>query len=378
MKFTILGGGIAGLTTAIALEKKGFKTEIFEAAPQLKPVGAGLALGANAIKALTKLGIADDIIAAGRKLPSFGFYNHKGTLLSQVNSDEISQQYGLDNFTIHRAALHQQLQSHLPYTPLHLNKRAIGYTQNGEDITIQFADGSTHTTQYLIVADGIHSAIRKQLLPQVALRYAGYVCWRAVINGEGIDAPQATETFGPKGRFGIAPLANNLIYWYACTNAPEDTDVYPNYTIEQLRQHFAGYHNPIEEILARTTNEQLIYGTIADLPPQPRFAFGNILLIGDAAHATTPNMGQGACQAIEDAVVLADELAKNTTVTTAYANFENRRCNRTKYIVEQSRKIGQVAQWQNPVLGFIRDTLVKSLPKSARMKQFDKLFTVDF
>jgi 2-polyprenyl-6-methoxyphenol hydroxylase-like FAD-dependent oxidoreductase len=378
MKFTILGGGIAGLTTAIALKQQGHEIEIFEAAPQLQPVGAGLGLGANAIKALQKIGIVNGIIAAGRKLPAFSFYNHKGTLLNSTNTAALSQKYGLDNFTIHRAALHQQLLSYLAGTPLYLSKKATGFAQNDGQTVVKFADGTQHTAQYLIVADGIHSAIRQQLLPTIEPQYAGYVCWRAVIDSSGFLINEASETFGPRGRFGLVPLANNQLYWFACINAPKNSATHKNYTIDDLRKNFACYRTPIKNVLDKTTNNQLIFGEIADLPPIEKFAFGNILLIGDAAHATTPNMGQGACQAIEDAAVLAAELEKTNQIQTAFKNYENKRRERTRYITLQSRKIGQVAQWQNPVLGLLRDTLMKSLPESTRMKQFDKLYAVEF
>lgn len=378
MKATIVGAGIAGLTTAIALQQKGIEVEIFEAAPQIQPVGAGLALAANAMQAFYKLGIADAIIAKGRKLPSFSFYNHRGKLLNTTNSIELGKKYGIDNFTIHRAALHSALLEQLGEIPVHLSKRAVGFTQKGNLITLQFTDGSSHITQCLIVADGINSPIRKQLLPTSQPRYAGYVCWRAVINSNGFDWSETSETFGPKGRFGITPLANNQLYWYACTNAPKDSKHYANYNNEDLRKHFAGYHHPIKEILDRTEDNALIYGPIIDLAPLDKFAFGNILLIGDAAHATTPNLGQGACQAIEDAVVLADEMAKTTVYQNAFVNFEQRRLERTRYITLQSRKVGEVAQWQNPVLGWVRDRIMKNMPQSTKDKQFAKLFAVDF
>lgn len=378
MKATIVGAGIAGLTTAIALQQKGIAVEIFEAAPQIQPVGAGLALAANAMQAFYKLGIADTIIAKGRKLPSFSFYNHRGKLLNSTNSLELGKKYGIDNFTIHRAELHSALLAQLKGTTVHLSKKTIGFAQNGNTITLQFADGSTHITQCLIVADGINSPIRQQLLPHSQPRYAGYVCWRAVIDSKGFDWSETSETFGPMGRFGITPLADNLLYWYACTNTTKNNQRYAAYTIDDLRKHFAGYHAPINELLDRTENDALIYGPILDLAPLDKFAFGNIVLIGDAAHATTPNMGQGACQAIEDAVILADEMAKTNVHQNAFINFEQRRLERTRYIILQSRKVGEVAQWQNPVLGWLRDRLMANLPQSAKNKQFEKLLTVDF
>lgn len=378
MKATIVGAGIAGLTTAIALQQKGIEVEIFEAAPQIQPVGAGLALAANAMQAFYKLGIADAIIAKGRKLPSFSFYNHRGKLLNTTNSIELGKKYGIDNFTIHRAALHSTLLEQLGETPVYLSKKVVGFTQNGNVITLQFADGSSHITQCLIVADGINSPIRKQLIPHSLPRYAGYVCWRAVIDSTGFDWNETTETFGPKGRFGITPLADNLLYWYACTNISKNNQRYAAYTIDDLRKHFTGYHHPIKEILDRTENTALIYGPIIDLAPIDKFAFGNIVLLGDAAHATTPNLGQGACQAIEDAVVLADEMAKTTVYQNAFINFEQRRLERTRYVTLQSRRVGEVAQWQNPVLGWLRDKIMMNMPLSTKNKQFEKLFTVDF
>lgn len=378
MKATIVGAGIAGLTTAIALQQKGIEVEIFEAAPQIQPVGAGLALAANAMQAFYKLGIADAIIAKGRKLPSFSFYNHRGKLLNTTNSIELGKKYGIDNFTIHRAALHSTLLEQLGETPVYLSKKAVGFTQSGNVITLQFADGSSHITQCLIVADGINSPIRKQLIPHSLPRYAGYVCWRAVIDSTGFDWNETTETFGPKGRFGITPLADNLLYWYACTNTSKNNQRYAAYTIDDLRKHFTGYHHPIKEILDRTENTALIYGPIIDLAPIDKFAFGNIVLLGDAAHATTPNLGQGACQAIEDAVVLADEMAKTTVYQNAFINFEQRRLERTRYVTLQSRRVGEVAQWQNPVLGWLRDKIMMNMPLSTKNKQFEKLFTVDF
>ncbi|HOY05931.1 MAG TPA: FAD-dependent monooxygenase [Saprospiraceae bacterium] len=378
MKYAILGGGIAGLTTAIALQKIGIYAQVFEAAADIKPLGAGLLLAANAVQAYERLGIAQKIAQRGRSLPSFEILDERGRIITQADATEISRKYGLHNFAIHRADLHEALLAELSPWQITTGKRAIGFEKTDREITIRFQDGTSATTEHLIVADGIHSAIRRQLLPDSAPRYAGYTCWRAVIDAGDLELSAATETWGTEGRFGIVPLEGNRIYWFACLNAAENDTRLSHFTVEDLQRHFGHYHTPVAEILSKTKDADLIRNDIADLKPLDRFAFGNMVLIGDAAHATTPNLGQGACQAIEDAVVLADELKKTSEPAVAFRAFEQRRLKRTQYIVNNSRALGRVAQLSNPMLAAARNTLFRLLPASANERQMRTLYKVDF
>lgn len=378
MKYTILGAGIAGLTTAIALQKIGIKAQVFEAAPDIKPLGAGLLLAANAVKAYQHLGIAEKMVERGRLLPTFEILDQEGRTITRADAAAISQKYGLHNFAIHRAALHEALLAELDAEQIITGKKAMHFEKNGDVITIHFQDGATIATDYLIVADGIHSSVRRQLLPDALPRYAGYTCWRAVIDAGDLNLSAASETWGTDGRFGIVPLTDNRIYWFACINAPANDAAMRRYTVEDLQRHFGHYHAPIAQILTQTRDEDLIWNDIIDLKPLKKFAFGNIVLIGDAAHATTPNMGQGACQAIEDAVVLADEMAKNSHPALAFRAFEQRRLKRTHYIVNNSRALGRVAQLNNPVLAAARNALFRMLPERVNERQMRTLFEVDF
>lgn len=378
MKYTILGGGIAGLTTAIALQKIGIYAQVFEAAPEIKPIGAGLLLAANAVQAYERLGMAKKIVQCGRLLPSFAILDDRGRTITQADAATISRKYGMHNFAIHRATLHEALLAELSPWQVHTGKRAVGFEKSGRQINIRFQDGTTVLTDQLIVADGIHSAIRRQLLPDSAPRYAGYTCWRAVIDAGDLDVQAATETWGPEGRFGIVPLADNRIYWFACLNAAENDPRFANYTVEDLQRHFGHYHHPVSEILTRSRNATLLHNDIIDLKPIENYAFGNVVLIGDAAHATTPNMGQGACQAIEDAIILADELKKNPMPEVAFRAFEQRRLKRTHYIVNNSRTLGKIAQLSNPTLAKARNTLFRMLPASMNERQMRTLYKVDF
>ncbi len=374
---TIIGGGIAGLTAAIALNKAGFKTSIFEASKNHGVAGAGLALAANAIMAFDRLGIKDDIIKKGRLLSAFTIFDQKGNTITKTNSARLSKKYGADNFTIHRHDLHQVLLSKIDPNTLFTDKKVINFEQIKNAIRLTFSDGTEHTTSFLVAADGIHSVIRQKLIPHSTPRYSGYTCWRAVIESPDLVINESSESWGTTGRFGIVPLADNKIYWFACINAEANNSTFKNYTTKDLLNHFIDFHDPIPAILKASKDEDLIWNDIIDLKPIDHYAFENIVLIGDSAHATTPNMGQGACQAIEDAVILADDMDRNISIEAAFKNFEKRRLNRTHYITNTSWKIGKIAQLEHPLLISLRNFAFRKLPSRIQEKQIEKLYEVD-
>lgn len=368
---TILGGGIAGLTTSIALKKIGINTVIFEASAKIAAVGAGLGVGVNAIKALRTLGLDEEIIQQGKSLNTFSIRDQKGKVVSKTI-------FGENNLAIHRANLYNVLLSKIDSQSIHLGKRVKIIENLSTGVRLLFEDGTVHHTNYLIVADGVNSVARQMLLSNAKPRYAGYTCWRAVIDSDSIQNLEPTETWGKNGRFGMVPLAENKIYWFACINALQNDPKFKKYAISDLVKHFADYHSPIPEILLRTKNEDLIHNDIVDLAPLRQFAHGRIVLIGDAAHATTPNMGQGACQAIEDAVVLGKSLTEESTVELAFKKFETQRLKRTKWIIETSNRIGKVAQLENPFIIRIRNLFMRLIPDSIKNKQFNKINDITF
>lgn len=378
MKITIIGGGIAGLTTAIAFQKAGYTPIVFEAAETVKPVGAGLGLAANAIKALAKLSIKNKVVEKGRVLSSFTIKDEKGKTITYTDSLKVSRQYGIDNFTIHRAALHEVLLAEIPGAQLHTGKKCIDCIVQENNIQLLFKDGSGFDTDYLIVADGIHSLVRQKLVPGSVLRFAGYTCWRAVVDNTVLKINNSYEIWGSKGRFGAVPLAGNQLYWFATVNSTANNTHFKNFTVANLKAWFAEYPPETTDILSYTSDDALIWNDIIDLKPISKYAFGNVLLIGDAAHATTPNMGQGACQAIEDAAVLYDELLKGGELNMAFLHFEKRRLKRTHFITNQSARIGKVAQTTNPLMIKIRNVVFRAIPNSIKEKQFKKLYHTDF
>ncbi|MEK6480730.1 FAD-dependent monooxygenase [Catalinimonas sp. 4WD22] len=377
-KIAIIGGGIGGLCAAIALQQKGFDAQVYEKALQLKAVGAGISLSANAVLALRKISLDKEMIEAGHVLRHMRILDENGKHIAHTNLEPVEREFGALNFSIHRAVLHEILMEHLTPGSLHLGKTLSNFQQDEKSISCIFEDGTEVEADAIVAFDGIHSAVRKQLLPKSRTRYAGYTCWRAIIDyiPEGWKDHQATETWGRNGRFGIVPIGNGKLYWFATANAPEQDRRMQTFGVKELTAHFKTYHAPVGEILSRTQDEQLIWNDIVDLEPLKQYAFGNIVLAGDAAHATTPNMGQGACMAIEDAIVLANLLEKYE-VKEAFSGYEKQRIKRIHTIVKSSYELGRVAQWENKVLTKVRNTAFRLIPESIHQKQIRQLYNVE-
>jgi 2-polyprenyl-6-methoxyphenol hydroxylase-like FAD-dependent oxidoreductase len=373
MKILINGGGIAGLTCAIALQKLGIETVVYESTPEIKPVGAGLVIQSNAIKALEYLGIEDKIIDAANPINQIAIIDEKANVIKKQKPSSINREL-FAGLAIHRHTLHQILKSYLPEDLLFTSKKATSFLNKDGKVILQFEDGTNVEGDFLISADGINSNIRLQLLPDSKPRYAGYICWRSVIDNSDLKISEATETWGSKGRFGIVPINENKIYWYATISSNQFDVKINHYNLKNIKEHFSDYHSTVHEILEKSSNEKLIKNPIFDIKPLNQFAFNKVLLIGDAAHATTPNLGQGACQAIEDVMVLHQEIASGKDVESAFKSFEKRRTEKAKYIINTSRKLGSIAQIENKFLASLRNIVFKLTPDFATEHQFKKIY----
>lgn len=376
--FLILGAGIAGLSTAIALKNIGIEALVVEASETIRPVGAGLSLAANAIEGLQHLKISEEVIKKGRILESFILNEKGGKVIKKVSTQPTKSKDTIKNFTIHRAKLHEVLLSKISPENIVTGKRSVSVSKTPEGIQIIMEDGSTLHTQYLIVAEGIHSPLRDVIASDTSVRYSGYTCWRGIANNSELNINETSETWGKEGRFGIVPLADNQIYWFACKNSIRPNSDFKNYTLDDLVNNFKEYHHPIVEIIRTTSPRNLIWSDISDIKPIKKFAYGNIVLIGDAAHATTPNMGQGACMAIEDSVILANCLLKNSRVADAFKSFEKRRISRTKKIVTESWRLGKVAQVENDFLRSLRNMTFRLMPQQLYQRQLEAVYKVNF
>lgn len=377
-EYALIGGGVAGLAMGIGLAGLRKEFLVFEQAPLLKGIGAGFGLAANAMQAFEYLGLRRDVEKIGYYTESYAILDHKGRQLIAPDTTSLSARYNQKNFTVHRADLHRYLVSMLASDRLLLGKCLQRFERKADGVTLYFDDGTSYCCRHLIVADGVKSQVRQELVPGSAPRYAGYTCWRATVPNGAFGLKQGSETWGRKGRFGMTPLTDDRIYWYACINAPQNDSKYRNYSVQDLLYNYRSYHNPIPDLLSASSDEDLIWSDIVDIRPLSRFAYGNILLIGDAAHATTPNMGQGACQALEDVAVLIDELRRIATVEQAFKNFEKRRLDRTRYITRTSWNIGYAAQFTNPLMIAARNSLMRVMPAAWAQASLRKLLRTDF
>ncbi|MBQ0148821.1 MAG: FAD-dependent monooxygenase [Flavobacteriaceae bacterium] len=376
--FIIVGAGIAGLCLAKSFEKLGINYTLYEKAGEIKGLGAGFGLASNAMKAFEILGYDNEIIPLGHMLNDFEIQDWKEKTILKADTNRLKENYKTDNFAIHRADLHHYLYHSINRNNVVTGKKVIDIQQNFEVVILHFDDGSSATANFVIAADGINSVIRQKLIPKSLPNYAGYICWRGVIEDDSYISKKSIETWGPQGRFGLTPLKNNQIYWYACKNTSLNSELY-NWDLTSIRRNFSEYSGLIRSTLQKTKQEDLITTPIMDLPPLANYTYNRILIIGDAAHATTPNMGQGACMAIEDVCVLIDELSNNPeNIFLCFEQYNKRRIKRTQYIIHTSRLAGKVAQIENKFITGIRNFALRKLPTSIAQSPLNDLLEQDF
>ncbi len=369
-KALIIGGGIGGLATAIALKQVGYEVQVFEQTTAVKEVGAGLAMWANAVKVLHKLGLGQELEKLTVPDINGGIRSWRGEMLSKtVTGEELNRRFGSANLVAHRAELQAALLNKLGQDAVCLNARLESFEQDQAGVTARFSNGLETRGNLLIGADGIHSQVRARLFGSQKPRYAGYTAYRAVVAFPHSQVALFGETWGQGTRFGIAPLSEGRVYWFATRNAPEGEHDAPQARKQSLLGTFQGWADPVEALLEATPQEVILRNDIYDRDPISQWSVGRVTLLGDAAHPMTPNLGQGACQALEDALVLADCLRKSSEVPEALKTYQKRRIERTSGIVRQSRQIGQVGQWHNPLACWLRDTLLKNMSDSAQLKR---------
>jgi 2-polyprenyl-6-methoxyphenol hydroxylase-like FAD-dependent oxidoreductase len=364
----IVGAGIGGLVFARALERAGFEASLFEQAPAFAPVGAGILVQAGAMLALRRLGLDDAVFAGGCEASVGMGLTSAGKLLTSIPMSFLKGEVGVSAVAIHRAKLHEIFAGALERTRVSLGKQCTGFDDDGTGVTVRFADGSSERGDLLVGADGLHSAVRRQLFGDEPPRYAGYTSWRGVAPPTpGVEEGHGAEIWGRGLRFGYATIGAGETYWFAVANAPEggrDDDAR-----KAVLDRFGDFCEPVMALVKATPGERVFRTDICDRPPIASWSRGRVTLIGDAAHPTTPNLGQGGCMAIEDAVTLAHCLATNDSHEAAFAAYERLRVARTSRIVEASWKFGRIAQLEGAVSTTLRNFAMRLTPASVVRKQ---------
>lgn len=335
----VIGGGIGGLAVGIGLRRLGFEVRVYEQAPQLHPVGAGITIWANAVKGLRQLGLDAALERVRAPEMTGDIFNPSGARLSRGKT--AAQTYGARSLTLPRPELHALLLAQLGAEHLTLNAHLDSFEQTEGGVVARFSDGSTAQGELLVGADGLYSRVRAQLFGAGPPRYAGYAAWYAMVP------------------FDHARLrAGGQVCWFATARQPLGTRD-PDGERAGLLRRFAGWHTPIPDLIAATPERHIIRTDIYERPSLRRWSAGRATLLGDAAHPMPPNLGQGACQAIEDAVTLVKALRQERQIESALRLYERRRAGRTTWVYQQVRQVGQVAHWSHPLAVWGRDLLLR-------------------
>ncbi|HKW00571.1 MAG TPA: FAD-dependent monooxygenase [Vicinamibacterales bacterium] len=353
----VIGGGIAGLTTAIALDRAGVGVDVYERVDSLGEIGAGISIWLNALRAFGEIGLADTIKSFSVPAGEAGLRTFDGRLLVGPRHTSLARRLEDVAVVMHRADLQRVLVDAFGHGRVRLGKACVGVVQDDAGVSATFADGHVARGDVLVGADGLHSAVRAALHGDRPPRYSGYTAWRGVVSFDHAKVLPG-ESWGPGRRFGQIPMSDGRVYWFATDNAPAGGRAAAGEKAELLRL-FSGWHAPIEALVEATADRAILRNDIYDRPPLARWGDRRITLVGDAAHPMTPNLGQGACQAIEDAVALARCLKGADDVVAALRAYEASRIRRANEIAEASRRVGMIGQIENRWAIAARNTFVR-------------------
>lgn len=365
----IAGAGIGGLAAGIALRKAGHEVEILERSSELREIGAGLMIWPNGARALEALGVRIRALT----VQGVSVCNWHGSRLFDFPMAEISKRYGLDVVFVHRADLQAALAESFGRDGLRLAADVTGFREDGARLEVTLRDGTVATGDLLVGADGLRSAVRRQLLGDGDPTFLGSTIWRGTVSSEGIALPRGygVNWFGRGSEFLAFFLVDERIYWAAVTKEPRGERPGPGGHKQDLLERFDHWVEPIPSLIAATDSRAILRNDMYDRPPARHWSRGRVTLVGDAAHPMSPNAGQGACQALEDAVALGDGLGKATDLTAAFELYERSRLRRANRVVTMSRRGSRSSQIENPLLTLLRDGLGRLLPRSVLLRMLD-------
>jgi 2-polyprenyl-6-methoxyphenol hydroxylase-like FAD-dependent oxidoreductase len=355
----VVGAGIGGLSAAIALRSAGLDVVVVERAPRLDPLGAGISLFRNALRGLERLGVREAVLERGAPARRGMIQTADGRILARLPEGLIRGAVAL-----HRAGLQSALLERA--SGVRLDAEVISVAQNADRVTARLRDGTEESGDLLVGADGIHSVVRRSVMPGT-VRYAGYTAWRSVAPFS-MDPGLWTESWGCGERFGLLDLGAGRTYWFATRNAPEGEPDEPGSRRADVARRFSDWHPPIGSIVEATPPDTILRNDVYHLEPLPQWSRGRVVLLGDAAHASTPGIGQGAAQAIEDAVALGAALEKGGETAAALAQYEARRRPRAQLALRLSRRADRFGQLEGALVCRLRDMLVRAVPMSSQAR----------
>lgn len=365
----IIGAGPAGLAAAIALRAVGFEARVYERRANLRTTGTGLTLWPNGLAALATFRADKPVRDKALAAPGTVMRSHSGRLLQELSGDAMDT-IGGRGVAIHRAELLEALAGQLGHDVLRMGVRCIRVRSRPKSAVAWFDDGTEAEADLVVGADGIRSSVRSGCGISARLGYRGSVVWRATVSFHLPPYPGLLTLGGPC-QFGIWGLPGDRVYWFASTPAAEGVGQHGHSRPPEL---FSRWHEPISALLTATPTDLITVTDIYDCPPLPTWSSGRVVLVGDAAHPSMPNMGQGTSQAFEDVAILADSLATAADIEPALRDYEARRRQRARAAWSQARMLARLGGWRSGQAVWLRDRMIAAVPQRAQLSQLKRLF----
>ena len=365
----IAGAGIAGLAAGIALRKAGLEVKLFERTDELREIGAGLSIWPNGTEALRTLG------AEVRALPvrRLAVRSWRGKHRTEVPVDALQARYGSEMVLVHRADLQAGLSAALGGSNIRFRAEVAGFADEADTVRLTLRGGEVAEGDLLLGADGLRSAVRSQFLDDGPPFYLGSTIWRGLVQPYGINLEpgEGLNWVGRGGEFLALHLPGDRVYWAGVRKAAEGGRAGTEGHKRDLLDRFGEWDDLVPALINATEEKDILRNDMYDRPPANRWTAGRVALIGDAAHPMTPNAGQGACQALVDAVVLGDCLATEPDVRAALQAYQRRRLTRANSVVRMSRQATRASQLENGLLCWLRDVSGGLLPRSLMLRLLD-------
>lgn len=382
----IVGGGIGGMTLAACLRKRGVQARVIERAVGPLEPGAGLGLWANATRVLLALGLGARLDEVAQRMDRSSMVTCEGKVLRDMTLDEVAGELGgvMPLAIMHRAELLELITGAVDPAQISYGVACAEVIDDGDQAVVRLDDGEEIRARVVVGADGLWSRVRASIHGEQAPDYAGEPCWRGIVPLSALPDParfdmgRLSEVQGEGKRVGICPLSGDRIYWWATHPAAPGTGELPvGERAAFLAARFGHWAQGVPDLMASTRPEDMVCHDLYDRPALHPWSKGVITLLGDAAHPTTPNLGQGACMAIEDAAMLGELLSTDLPVPEVLHRYERARRPRCAQIVSQSRQWGKIGQWSNPLAQALRETINSKIPDAALRASFRKLIAYD-
>jgi 2-polyprenyl-6-methoxyphenol hydroxylase-like FAD-dependent oxidoreductase len=369
VKALVSGAGIAGLATGIALRQAGHEVEIFERARELREIGAGLMIWPNGARSLHALGVEIDAVT----IQHMSVRTWRGAQVNEYPLESVAARFGFPPAFVHRADLQAALARRFGTEGLHFDAEVRGFRQSDAEVAVILRDGTAAAADLLVGADGLRSPVRGQLLADGNPVYLGSTIWRGIVDSHEMPLPpgHGFDWVGRGSEFVAFPLLHDRIYWSGVSKEPLGEKAGPTGHKGDLLHAFSHWAQPIPTLVAATEDAAILRNDMYDRPPARSWSGGRVTLVGDAAHPMTPNAGQGACQALEDAVALADSTSRASNLTEAFGLYEDRRRRRANQLVTMARQATRGAQLDSPLLCALRDRIASLMPSWLFLRMLD-------